>query len=198
MDFIFTNYETFQAALKAVSVFIRYRFQSISARDIEEIASDALLTAYQYQASGRLTIPVIAFAKSNAFRRAIDLTRKQATRHRQGFSFVDADFAREMPSYTEGSYFESNDADTAACLAAITRFVLTLPEEAALLFDADSDSVLSKMKDRELANYLGFKVNTESATKKKRFDTKNKAIRVLEATPQYQRLKVAHERRHAA
>ena len=64
--------------------------------------------------------------------------------------------------------------------------------------DADSDSVLSKMTDRELGIYLGFEVSSESATKKKRFDTKKKTVKFLESTPQYQRLKIAYEHRQVA
>ena len=194
----FTSYETYLIAKKQVIKSITYRFPSISFGEIEEIVSDAFIVVNDYEKAGKLSISQIGYAKTIAFNKATDYSRKQATLRRQGVSFVDADFAKEMPFYTEGGYFENTDDNTAVCLAAITNFLLTLPKEAAMLFDADSDSVLSKMTDRALANYLDFKIKTESATKKKRFDVKRKTIRMLESTSQFQRLKIVHERRQVA
>lgn len=186
---LFTSYDAFRMAQAEVIRLIRKQFSNLPIEEIEEFVSESFLIAHRFQQTGRLAIPLIAFVKVIARRKATDVTRQQASLRRQGIVFVDTDFVRAIPVYTEGGIEKEYDDDSQFLIEAATRLINKQSIEMQQVFEAANDSVLSELTDIQLAQHFNFKTQTSASVRKKRFDLNTKLKHHLSVTPQYKRLK---------
>jgi hypothetical protein len=171
-DPIFTNQAAYAAALKALIGFIQFRFKALSRDVIEDIACIALLKTYNYD---NLNIPVLAFAKVVAMRRASDEMRREAVRKRHLSLMHSDDF---FYLNTEGVL---DDCETIVVESIICR-AKKLSLDAQKLFWADVNADYEYFTDNEKAAVLGLKA---SGIRKRRCDSKKAIIRDIKHTPQY-------------
>ena len=92
----FKSYEAYLIAKKEVIKYITYRFPTIPFGEVEELVNDAFCVVNNYETEGKLNISQIAYAKTIAFNKSVDWTRKWTTK-RQGMTCIEADFSRQMP-----------------------------------------------------------------------------------------------------
>jgi DNA-directed RNA polymerase specialized sigma24 family protein len=169
---IFTNQAAFDAALKAIKVYIKSRFNTLSSDTIDDISITALSDAYRYQT---LTIPALAFAKLVARRRATDETRREAIRQK---FLLCVNFDAFYCQNTEGSL----DDDETALVAESIACVKQLSAAKKSLFQADFfNNDMTEMSDDEKAEALG----GLKAIRKMRFDTKAVIVKKLRENPAY-------------
>jgi hypothetical protein len=173
-DPIFTSQAAYRAALKALIAFIQFRFKTLATDAVEDIACTALAYTYTY---AQLNVPVLAFAKMVAARRAADEVRREAVKKRYLALAQPNDFF--YPN-TEGVCV-LDDAEMSIVEAIIGR-ANKLSPDCQKLFWSDVNADIEEFTDDKKAELLGLKA---SGLRKRRCDNKRAILQHIQQTPQY-------------
>ena len=171
-DPIFTTQAAYRAAFTALMTFIKCRFKTLATDAVEDIACTALTYTYTYE---QLNVPVLAFAKIVATRRALDEVRREEVKKRHSTLMQPDVFFHPN---TEGVL---DDAETAIVEAIICR-AKQLSPDCQKLFWADVSSDIEDFTDEKKAQCLYLKA---SGIRKRRCDNKQAILRHIRQAPQY-------------